>query len=75
MVILSRILVVGRLVSVIVNTDSNCSSRSSAFPLLSLTRLVPFFNGAIPPESWRLDLMYFQNGFVSLLFRPSKMLS
>ena len=41
--ILARILVVGRLVSdVIVNTDLNCSSRSSAFPLLSLTRSVPF---------------------------------
>ena len=57
-----------------VKTDWNGFTRISAFPLLSLIILLPDLNGAIPKESCFLDLTYFQNGFVLLLLRPSKML-
>ena len=74
MLFLACILVLGSILSVVfVNTDLNCCNSNSALPLLSLTRLDPFFNGAIPPESWRFDLTYFQKGFVLLLFKPSSM--
>jgi hypothetical protein len=53
---------------VLVKTDLNWSNRSSAFPLLSLIKLAPFFRGAIPPTSCRFDFIYFQNGLVLLFF-------
>ena len=35
----------------LVKTDLNWFNNNSAFPLLSLVRFVPFFSGAIPPDS------------------------
>jgi hypothetical protein len=35
----------------LVKTDLNWFNNNSAFPLLSLMRFVPFFSGAIPPDS------------------------
>ena len=58
----------------IVKTDWNCFTSMFALLLLSLTILFPDFSGAIPKESCFLDLTYFQNGFVLLLFSPSSML-
>jgi hypothetical protein len=57
----------------IIETDLNWFNNNSAFPFRSLMRFVPFFSGGIPPDSWRFDLTYFQNGFVLLLFSPSMM--
>jgi hypothetical protein len=35
----------------LVKTDLNWFNNNSAFPLLLLMRFVPFFSGAIPPDS------------------------
>ena len=47
----------------LVKTEQNWSRRILAFFMLSLSRNGPFFRGAIPELSCRLDLTYLQNGF------------
>ena len=58
----------------LVKTDWNCFTSISAFPLLSLTILLPDLRGAIPNESCFFYFTYFQKGFELLLFKPSSML-
>ena len=51
-VVFDCILVDGRSLFVgLVKTDLNWFNNSSAFPLLSLMGFVPFFSGAMPPDS------------------------
>ena len=42
---------VGLYLLVLIKTDLNWFNNNSVFPLLSLMRFVPFFGGAIPPDS------------------------
>ena len=61
----------GRMLSfTLVNTDWNCLTKMSAFPLESDIKFPFCFKGDTPMLSCFLHLTYFQNGLEFLLSRP-----